>query len=219
MNRLLCGLCWLLALLPLAARAAWTFDSPVTPNVTVVAADEARSHMLLGLEAGGGLWEYHTGNPHWWPAHAIAGLQPTEEVRDIRFVDATGDTILIEAATPPTDLRRYLLSLDGGATYGDVTPSLISERVASFTLWNADHSVRLGIGWDYPAGNSYFLRSTDGGLSYEQTTMPCTFARPLLQDPFADSTLYAFCNLAGYNGGVLRSTDLGAKLGRDHQPR
>jgi hypothetical protein len=200
---------WLLGIVLCAtAHADWIYESPTAPSVSIFAADSGAGHLLAGMN-GGGFWESLDGGGMWSPVQEQTGLTRNETVRDLQFYDAAGDTLLMEVSAAPFDTRRYLLTRNGGQQYENVTPGVLPYYTAYFTISHLHPNLWMGIGWDYPFAESHFLYSTNSGVSYLQTDMPCQIARALLEDPYRDSTLYSIGNSTEHNAAVIRSTDLG----------
>ncbi len=177
--------------------------SPVTARCAPYTLSRTKQPSGVRLDAGA----------TWQAVRTAIFPNSSESISDVRALDAAADTVFVSGlAGGVSGVHAY--TFDSGITWHSFRSRLPHRASPALT------------GLAGPAQRLVLLRrlrplcpnSTDYGATwadatpFDQSTHPCG----IYQDPFADSTIYAFGSYYWYapnntqRGGIERSTDLGS---------
>ena len=192
-------------LCPWCVQAEWQPLPTGDHDASAIACDSAMRTLYEISNAT--LWRSEDAGATWQVLRATLFPNPAVAVSGVLALDPGADTAFVSGS------YNHTYTFDGGSTWHPFSPPFVESSWPSYLqVWRVRHNV-----WFYFGGLGHFARSTDYGATwadatpFDQNTYPCG----IYQDPFADSTIYAFGSYLWHApnntqcGGIERSTDLG----------
>ena len=196
---------------------------PTSGPITAIAADPTDANKIFVTSPGGGIWRTTNGGINWSP---LTDNQSTLFVGAITIAPSNSNTIYAATGDPNGTFASYtgqgvLKSTDGGSTWtlqnanGKFVGKTISKIVVNPNNANVLYAAVAGPGVNGVAGNTGIWRSTDGGLTWINTTASISTIESytdLEMDKGSPTTLYAAIGTSGgaAANGVYKTTDGGA---------
>jgi photosystem II stability/assembly factor-like uncharacterized protein len=204
-------------------------QQPVTGRITAVAAHPTDPDTLYVAAAGGGVWKTTDGGLNWMP---LTDDQPTLFMGALAL--APSDPNVIYAGTGEANFsadsyygRGILKSTNAGATWTLLTGTgvdgspdnfdrrTISKIVVDPTSADTVYVAVAGLGTNSLSGNTGIWKSTDGGLSWVNTTTALSTVEAftdLVLDPTHSQVLFAAVGSihGSAANGVYQTPDGGA---------
>src|SRR5262245_30831720 len=196
---------------------------PVSGRITGIAADPVDGNTIYIAAAGGGVWKTTDGGSLW---NSLTDSESTLSMGAIAI--APTNHSIIYAGTGEANFagdsnfgRGVLVSTNGGAAWtlrtagGAFNRKTIAEIAVDPTNANIVYLAVAGGGVNGVGGNNGVWRSTDGGVTWTNTTNAITTLQPFSSvrlDPNSPTTLYtAVGNPSGAAAnGVYTTTNSGA---------
>lgn len=204
---------------------------PTAGRINGIAADPTNPNTIFIATAGGGIWKTTNSGNNWTP---LTDNQPTLFIGSIAMAPSnpniiyagTGDTMISgQPGIPSANTLNYtgqgvLKSTDGGSTWtllnanGKFTGRKIATIVVNPTNPDLVYAAITGPGVNGNVGNTGIWRSTDGGLTWINTTASINQGdaySSLVMDPANPQVLYAGIGspFGSASNGVYKTTDGG----------
>jgi hypothetical protein len=196
-------------------------NGPVTGRIAAIAADPSDANIIYIAAAGGGVWKTTDGGTSWTP---LTDSQSTLTMGAIAI--APSNTSIIYAGTGEANFsgdsvygRGILKSTDGGTSWTLLGQAyfdrlsisrIVVDPTNANTVYATDTYAVNGV-----YGNYGVWKSTDGGVTWNNTTSSISTGVPftdLVMDPSSAQVLYAAAGDPGGStlNGIYKTVDGGA---------
>jgi hypothetical protein len=197
-------------------------NQPVSGRIAAIAADPHNANVVYLAAAGGGVWKTTDAGAHWTP---LTDDQATLFMGALALAPSDPNVIYAgtgEATNSALSFTGHgvLKSTDGGATWTLLGQDVFDRHtIAQIVVSPVDpdtvYVAMAGAGVNGVSGNGGVWKSTDGGLTWTDTTAAISTNAPFSDveiDPTGPQTLYAAAG--SFRGsavnGVYKTTDGGA---------